>query len=376
MRPSKVALAAAIAVAPLILAPSAQALDCDSVAADDSKKISTAGLDGINRAADKVVGFGATVRVRLIGDYGTFTDLKPYFESVRKSCPSWRALDGGTRNNIVVFMVELKHRKIGLFYGAQWIPAFRGNHDARIRDDLMAPRLRDGDFAGALVVGLAEAGKLLDAFLHPKPTGPTTIINNPPSDNSGFVKLLAWIFGIGVVFVLGYFGLQLLTSRRGEGEQRSVAQREARTRRQAAADAVNNFKPTVLKAKVNSLAATLSEEDVKVLRTQLEDLEKTHAKAAAKYARASGISENNPDMEGLGVKEYEQIASTFGAILGELETIDGARIAVEQAVEKALRDAGKAPELIAAAETALNNARSAIAAAQKEFKTSAAEANL
>jgi uncharacterized membrane protein YgcG len=375
--------ALALTLATMWLPSAAQALDCDSVVSDDTGKLNASGVASIVAAAGAIENLGGVVRVRLVDDYGAAGSLTALAEKVYvPSCRSWQASGGGVRGNLLVIMVELKHHGLAILPGAQLTPAFTGVQDARIRGEIMKPRLIDGDFAGAFVAALNQSAHLVDAYEHPAPVvqqggGSTTIINQAPSDYSGFVHVLGLaILAVVVIFLL-VFLIRLLASHREENEKRRAAQRAAQTSMTSVAGAINAFSLNVLTAQINTLASQSSDADVAHLRTDLTSVAQTQQAISADFTRLSGISKNDPLQDGLGATEYAQMKVTFDSLQRRVDDSNKSFAELQSKVAQLVADADNAPKLVAAAEQAITNGHTASkAAAGNGFKIEGVNATL
>src|SRR3989344_8601069 len=185
---------AALVVALLFFAMpfAAFAYNCDSLVVDGARVFGDE-TGRVEAAAEKLRDLGVHIRVHTVSSFGNFGNLDNYEIAVEKSCLSWRAGDG-TKNNLIVLMLEVEHREIGLWYGDLWKPALDKEWQA-IKDRVIMPRLRDGDFAGAFERGLADIARHVEKQLNPPVvaeagSGHVTIIESEPIDLSGLWVVL------------------------------------------------------------------------------------------------------------------------------------------------------------------------------------------
>src|SRR5580704_694542 len=161
-------------LAMLWLPSAAQAFDCDSVVFDDTHMLSPSDVKLVEAAAGKIENLGGVVRVRMFKDNGASGGLEVLIQKmIIPACPSWQAMDHSPRTNLVIIAIGMNPHEQMLRMGDQFVRAFSNAQDARIRGDVMGPRLRNGDFAGALVGGLNEFAKIIDAYEHPAPVQPS-----------------------------------------------------------------------------------------------------------------------------------------------------------------------------------------------------------
>lgn len=357
----------------LLSSPPAWAVeDCDSVIIDDAHLFGS-GLSQVEAAANELTKLGATVRVRTIESFGNAGSIDNYESSLEKRCSSWQSADGGPRNNLVAILVSTGEREVGVNYGDQWVPAFRGDADAKIRTEVMTPRMRDGDFAGAFTAGLKEAARLIDAQLHPPKAannGPTTVINQAPQDNSGFVVIFGWLLAIAVAGLGLFFGIRFYYNWKRENAERRAAQRDAQTAKAQVANLINNFDTTVLDARINKVIPLVTGEEKDILSRELASIEKDHAAFSAKFSSLEEVAGMNPDAPGLTALEYQNIGERYAALLMGGSALDERLKALDLAARNIELAAQVSPQLVTEAGKEIESSKNGIAAIAKTgFKT-------
>src|SRR3990172_5939650 len=124
-----------------------QAQDCDRLVVDEAGVFGS-GIGQVESAAQELVNAGADVRVLTVRDFGGRANLDLYEADPEARCASWRAPDGGMKNNLIVFIVSFADsRGAGLYYGSLWKRTLDQQWNGIMTDEVV-PRLRDGDTAG------------------------------------------------------------------------------------------------------------------------------------------------------------------------------------------------------------------------------------
>lgn len=369
----------ALALFVLLWTLPASALECNRVVADLSGTMSASDVARVGHAAEKLQKLGTTVRVRLVSSYTEATNMDGYMAAHQSACRSWRATDGGRRNDLIVAMVKLKtpneNGQIGFFAGSQWKNVFGNGVDRRIRLEVMAPRLRDGKIADAFVAALDESNRLVDNHLLPPKVGggSTTIINQAPSDNSGFVRLLGWIVGFLIVGFIIVGTIIVLRGRNTAQEARRAAQREGQVRRTSVASAITGFDLTILKAKLTKLGREFAEDDITDLQQQLAEIEQQQNRISAAFARISKIAKNDPNEDGLTASEYKQMAASYADIELDVREVETLKSQLETAIDDSSKLIEGAPQLVAAAAEHIGRAQDTVeAVATQGFKVASA----
>jgi len=208
---------------------------------------------------------------RVILDDTAWLTPEQYVAVLEKACPSWQSADGGVKNNLIVFLVFPKRRKVGLFVGNEFGKAINASV---VRSQFMAPAFRDGDYARGFIAGINEVGVEIEAFqtaaLHPT----TTVVNRQATDFSGLWK---WLDGLLILaFLIGAWGLAVYYRNRRR-EARDAQQRAVQARNEAAERI--NVHPD--------------------------------GPGAEEFAHFSASETYNPDTNGLSVAQYNAIAEKY-----------------------------------------------------------------
>lgn len=373
-------LAPLLLLGALLLSPAAAfaAADCDSVVTDDAN-IFGSGASQVQSAANELTKLGVTVRIRTVPDFGSAGSLDNYEAGLEKTCKSWQDASGNPRNNLVAIMVSMapKH-EVSVNFGDQWKPALGGNY-TNIQTS-MTPYLRDGNFAGAFTYGINAAAGFINAQLNPpktNTTGPTTIINQAPSDNSGFVSLLFWALGIAAAALIALFGFRAFMGAARTRETARTAQLKAKSAQTSCANLINGFDGTVLAARVNQVALTVSDQDAAAFKSQLVSIVTDQKSAAADMANYSQNAGMNPEQTGLSADQYDVIAGSYSAVLKKLNAVSDSKSKFEAALAEAEQSAKQAPQTIASSTAKIDAAKKGVAAQGKAgFQTAVPDAKL
>jgi uncharacterized membrane protein YgcG len=219
-----------------MLALSAHSQQCESVSGI------TPTPPKLQAAIDNTVNAGADVRVMVINRMNTAT-LDAYEALIEHQCTSWRAPDGGRKNNLVALIVSTGDRKLGLYFGSQW-PMLKPRWPS-IESSVIKPRLRDGDIAGGIAAGLNEVTRLISA---PPTTNATVVVeqpaSSPPTDLSGLWTVLMWLVLLPGGCVLLWIVFKWVKASKDEREKRLGAQQSALIAQQEATDAMANASST------------------------------------------------------------------------------------------------------------------------------------
>lgn len=268
--------------------------DCDSVVSDPAGALK--GHQGeVESAAQDLIQKGADVRVWAVGNLGLSGNLDVAEKALERQCPSWEAGDGVSRKStLLVLMVAPAEHKMGIYYGSAWNAAL-GEHWTRIKQQAMAPRFRDGDYAGGFIAAEQQLAKRIaasqDEALHPAQTV------NQATDLSGLWHVLMWVVGIGAFG----FAVVFIAASRGKRRERQEALRYAQQRaiiaRTALADLLNRLRSKELDA--NHQAAV---DDVSV-----------------SYSELAGRAIGDPNQEGLSQAEYEAMELAYTSLHHQLE---------------------------------------------------------
>ncbi|MFZ1458334.1 MAG: TPM domain-containing protein [Candidatus Saccharimonadales bacterium] len=206
----RAALALLFFLSPIFMSEtSASAADdtCTQTVVDDGNLLGDqkAAVDqAANSLASKV---GAVVFVRTNTNAGPIDNwLKPFIAS----CKNWQSdgYKGGTefkdnaRANILVFGVSTNPNGSLIGWGGSYDGPMTG---ANIRNNVMNPQLKAGNYARGIIDGMNETGRVIDAYRHPiQRSGDTPASSSPLTvapDSSGLWKILGWLIGLAGVGV-------------------------------------------------------------------------------------------------------------------------------------------------------------------------------
>jgi uncharacterized membrane protein YgcG len=372
--------AVAVLVGPLASTAAAQAVAaCEAVVGDVADRLTPEAQQAVLEAAASLgsdtIG---TVRVRLLGSVDG--DLDGWATSELGRCPAWNTAGGGARGTFLLLAVALDDRLTGTYYGSDLVPVLDPVR-SQVHESAMAPLLREGDVAGALVAGLDAYRSVLvaqepEAVEEPTVPAPPTAGAAPRSDptevaptpaDGGGVVLEAdpvstptpWPLLLGAGGLLAAVGCAALAGRRRRvraavAEVRAVAEevtgRLDATQRTWLAGAADRRSALALVAAGDRAATAL-------VREQDE------ADAALALARDAVL--RAPTLDGL--REVEAARAALAPWAAAREHVDAAVDEVAQAVAAAgalVAAIGDAPRRIDAAAAAVDAARSAIGDAQ------------
>lgn len=372
------AVLAAFIMAMMVAAP-ARAQDCDTMVVDETGRLGAGGIASVEAAGNRLVNAGADVRVRVLESSRTssYANLDQYLAGMQGRCASWRAADGGRKNNLLVVLLSMD-RQSGVFFGEQYRSALDGR-TAGIRTGSMNPRFRDGDFAGGLVAGLDAAGRLIAAAAAPPVNTPAPVIvhteaPSQPTDLSGLWTVMMWGLGLVALGLLVYF---LIAFSRGRAKRRA-AQQKAQAARSSCSNRITELDDPIslVGARLERAAKAVSEEDAAPLRATLAALKAEASRATAQYGDLQQ-SANNPDRNGLSEDEYEGMRSAFQAVLDKLDKVREGREKLEKDVEGLQKLIDAAKPCIDALDKDVEAGAAAIAQVQEQgYKTDDAEAVL
>jgi uncharacterized membrane protein YgcG len=185
-------------------------------------------------AINDLTNAGAEVRVRILDTFESPT-LEGLERIQERNCPSWQALDGGRKNNLIVVMVAIKRHKTGIYFGSQWDGALRAEWP-RIESQIMAPRFRDGDIDGGVVAGLAEIHSLITTR---QPLGAVTAVVYPPAiDLSGLWHVLFYGILFAAIIIVSVLLRRAMAARSKQIDDREEAKKAALLSQQEASSLV------------------------------------------------------------------------------------------------------------------------------------------
>ncbi|MEK7266287.1 MAG: TPM domain-containing protein, partial [Pseudomonadota bacterium] len=360
----------------MVVAAPAWAQNCDTMVVDEAGRLGASGVATVEAAGNRLVNAGADVRVRVIPSASAVGNLDQYMARLQAECASWRAADGGRKNNLLVILLSMD-RQSGVFFGEQYRSAL-DDRTATIRTGSMNPRFRDGDFAGGLAAGLDASGRFIAAAAAPpvNTTTPVIVQTQPsqPTDLTGLWSVLMWGLGLIALGALAYLVVVLSRAR----AKRRAAQQKAQAVRSSCSNRITELDDPIslVGARLNRAAQAVSEEDAAPLKASLEALKGEANRATAQYGDLQQ-SANNPDRGGLSADEYDAMAAAFQSVLDKLDKVREGREKLEKDIAglQSLIDAAR--PLIDALDKDVDAAAVAVVQVQElGYKTEAVEAVL
>lgn len=363
----------------MVVAAPAYAQDCNTMVVDEAGRLGPAGVATVQAAGERLTNAGADVRVRVIPRASDYGNLDQYMARMQSQCASWRAADGGRKNNLLVVLLAMD-RQSGVFFGEQYRSALDGR-TAGIRTNSMNPRFRDGDFAGGLAAGLDASGRLIAAAAAPPPVqtapgpaAPPVVVHEQPTDFSGLWSVMGWGLGLVALGLLIY-GIVLFTRSRAK---RRAAQQKAQAKRGACANRISELDQPIqlLAARLSKAAKAVSEEDIKPMRDELDGIKALADRTTGQFADLQGAA-NNPDRNGLSEDEYDGMTAEFQQVLDGLDSVATKRDALERKLQDLQAQIDAAKPAIEALDAAIKASAASVAQVQDQgFKTDAEEAVL
>lgn len=345
---------------------SGQAQDCDRPVVDEAGVFGSE-IGQVESAALEVVNAGADVRVRTVTDLGGRANLDLYEADLEAMCASWRAPDGGMKNNLIVFIVSFgENRGAGLYYGSLWKRTLDQQWNGIVTDEIV-PRLRDGDAAGAYVSGLKEIARVIATPRTAPPSGvPAPAARETPIDGRA-LSVLGWGFGLLALVFLAGIGTLLYHLARKERAKRLAAQQKARLAKSSCSSSILDLEGPIgeLSTQVGSLGTEVSAEDAGPLSEALTRARTGLSDASARFAELIA-SVSDPEREGLTTEQYEQISSSYEQVHALLD-------AVRKGKEQIDRDMGELNSRMARVPGAIDSAAAAIDEAEAAVKRVTAE---
>lgn len=322
---------------------------CDALVIDQTGKISSTEKT-VASAANQLVSRGADVRVRIVSDIGQEPTLDKFIDQIRKNCPSWQALDGGMKNNLIVLAVSLGNRKTGLYYGSQWSSVLGGQWTS-IQADEMNPRFRDGDFSGGVVAGLKRISVALSAPVGTASRNSTTHVY-AATDLSGLWTVFGWLVALVFLGVVGYYGYSFYNERyRMKQHVRDARQRAkaAKAKCSSAILSMGEAQFAVAEARIRQGLQGFSDAVVQGVLDKVFRAKGVLAKAHMDFS-ALGRSESDPDQSGLSTDGYNDIAQSFECIANSLQSVSNLLREAEESIARMRRLIEEAPAKVSEAE--------------------------
>ena len=329
----------------LVLPAAVSAQSQDQLLVVDSAGIFEDRIGEVQTAAEWLQTSGADVRVRTILSYNGFGNLDLYEEDLERRSPSWLAPDGSRKNNLIVIIICLQARQTGLYYGEYWEDVI-GDSWNRLQADVMNPLFSEGDYAGGVVAGLDEIGRLIDE-------GGTSQPGTQGAGMSAAVAVLLALVAITVVIV----GLVLFRSHRKSQAKRAGLRQKALLAKQGAAAGINELieAAQMLDIKVDVTSGRVAPEDGVPLRHGLTEARRLVDISSQRYSELSH-SAADPENPKLGAAELEAIEPEFRGILDNLRQAREAIRSVEAQVSMIQQMVDGFPVRVAEVEAAMERA--------------------
>lgn len=249
----------------IVTSPAYAVEPCGDVIVDEVNLLSAADERRILSAADELAALGATVRVRVTENFGSYTSIGAASDSV---CPSW----GGDR---IVLWVTTGTRDVDLRAGPAWSAQISDRDAAAILDSRMIPALQSGSFASAFIQPInAIVAHLQPAAVVPTPreTSQPVVVTQQPAANKYSAMMVGIVVG-GIIFLLvGFFGLRLWTQRNHLRRSAITLGRQGMNR----LDQYNKLSAAVTRLLKKEVDKVLSAQAVSVFKARQESL-KTNA---------------------------------------------------------------------------------------------------
>lgn len=299
----------------------AYAQNCDALVVDEAGVLGRE-IDSVVESAKKVQNLGAEVRVRILDRGNQLDFVQNEFE---QSCQSWRATDGGTRNNLISMLMSVEDDQFGFYVGSQWANALSRDRQNQIENDYIFPRFRDGNFSGAFVAGLDQVARVIDAQVNgtlavSASSGPPVVVQTEATDFTGLWWVLFSVVFVGVV-VGGYVAYD---RKRKDNEQRRAAQQKAFMAKREVSAAVNKVSDNLpgLEARIAALSGSLSLEESSVLNLELNKIQQTINSVSESFSRI-GMGKSDAEQNDLTVQEYSNIETEYKSLsLKVVSTVD------------------------------------------------------
>lgn len=337
----RIGFVAAFTMVSILSNPAVAADQCESRVFDTTGKLT--GISSVDAAANTLTSAGAEVRIRVISidEVKSAGNIDRYVAAMAKRCLSWQSPNGGLKNNLIVVVVTPPIQEDGkpVTYSGVLSPE-RGTYaslipqTAAIRKQ-MSPVLKTGDIGGALRIGItaihgaiaqsaAPATPVRTETRQQVPMAPAapqqvTVINEKPTDWSGFIAFMKFLFGLGILGGLGYLGYLFWSKK----ERARGAQQAARMRHNACTDLVNVLNDLLEKSEriLDSFTASIDAKEFEALRRAFDELKARYATASRAYTGTDDQS-LDPERNGLSEIEYSRIEGVYERQLDSLERLE------------------------------------------------------
>ncbi len=347
----------------LLLSPAPHALAQDGgcgVIVDNANVVDDGKLQPV---INDLIRVGADPHIVTANNLGHHPTLDALVDAQWKSCPNWKATNGGRKSNLVVFAISIQDRQVGIF-PTDGEPIDRAFEDAggeqTIYSQYMGPKLRDGDFTAAFVAGMDRASDVISGAGRPQGGDVTNV------DFGGVGKVIGWIFGLlillGAIFAAIWYRRRILAERRTAAEALEAMRQRALRARDATTDILQALRDgqgeTLRRARVVKYAS-IGGQQATELQEALATVTREIAAASDAMTGAASASAN-PDDTGLTQAVYEAMAQRYEGALQHAKTARDAdqRITeIAKAIESELQQVTTA---LAEAEARLQNQQAAV----------------
>lgn len=207
------------------------------VIVDEQNLFSSSDKVQLEQAALQVSAQHALPHVLTI-DLGSSSSLEDAVTNKQNACPDWVA--GGMRaRNVIIFAVDSKRHKAGLYYGSRWHAALDDSYK-QIVTTYMGPAFHDKEWSGGMLEGMRAVANQLKVAGAPKSSG--TVVLSQPTDFSGFWTFLWWAFGIVALIIILTMIVRYFKQREQRELDRATAGSAAKKAAGNAADALEQTK--------------------------------------------------------------------------------------------------------------------------------------
>ena len=294
--------------------------ECDALLVDNAHVIGATGTKNINVAAESLMAAGADVRVRTEKDLGGYPTPQHLEQALEKSCASWRSPNGDRKSNLIVIMF-VKPDWSAIIPGREF-GSVLADQQLAIARDLMSPKIRANNYAGALTAGLKGVkdvlgGKRIQGSPSAATTKPTQvihetkIIHEAPTDYSGVASFFKWLLFVCVVGGIAFAAFKFFTRNKAEKETRQGAQQNAQLARAEVVELIN-------KMNNDFPAFEILTKDTDANR--VNRVNNLLSSASESFAALGKMSMCDPTQDGLPEARYENMAMKFGNIKTDLRT--------------------------------------------------------
>lgn len=276
---------------------------CLQTVLDDAKVLSSGQTIEIENAAKVLTNAGAEVHiVTLPLERGASLDTAE--RGYESACPTWRAVDGGRRNTLLVFAVAPFAHKSGIYYGGAWDHAL-GSGWLRVQTQYMNPRFRDGDWTSGIVAGINQTAKIITVSTQ-ELTHVQTVVNQS-ADLSGLWAFLLWslIAVVGLIIVVGV--IRLYRYMKEQKDRLATEQTSAISAKHNASVLLNEFRTGLDTAKANN-------------NPHAPAAEALFDSALAAYSKLADSVSCDPEQVGLGLSRYTYLLGEYKRIQNQVKS--------------------------------------------------------